>query len=166
LGYDGGTRYQTNDYPEFIAKALGKCSLLASVVNLVELSSIIENKHYEIYKEENNSKISKKEYRHTLKDERASIVEDIQNAWDSLCQCAEIVNIEANSTTDVNTILDNIAKMQIDAYDLMILNLMKKQGIKNILSDDSDFATVPYITLYTANPTIIKNARGQGKLIS
>jgi hypothetical protein len=42
---------------------------------------------------------------------------------------------------------------------------MKAHGIEQVITDDSDYATVPGIRVFTANSNVIKAARNQGKLL-
>ena len=51
----------------------------------------------------------------------------------------------------------------LDGYDLLILEAMDKAGVKQIITDDGDYVTVPGIKVFTANSGAIVAAKSQGK---
>jgi hypothetical protein len=53
----------------------------------------------------------------------------------------------------------------LDGYDLLILEAMDKAGVKQIITDDVDYLTVPGIKVFAANSGAISAARSQGKLL-
>jgi hypothetical protein len=61
--------------------------------------------------------------------------------------------------------LQQFGQVAVDGYDLFLLQAAAKAGITQIITDDSDYATVPGITLFTSNRTILTAARAQGKLL-
>ena len=54
----------------------------------------------------------------------------------------------------------------VDGYDLFILKIMENEGITKVITDDSDYVTVPNIQVFTANPTVLNEASSQDKLIT
>ncbi len=46
-----------------------------------------------------------------------------------------------------------------------MLEAMQREGLTQVITDDSDFATVAGITVFTANNNVIQQAQQQGKLI-
>ena len=53
----------------------------------------------------------------------------------------------------------------LDGYDLYILEAISRASILQVITDDSDFATVPDIQVFTCNNTVLEAAREQGKLL-
>jgi predicted nucleic acid-binding protein len=92
------------------------------------------------------------------------VVNEINTAW------AQVENLSAAmpATVDqpcVDASLTRLQSQKIDGYDLFILESMKAHGIEQVITDDSDYATVPGIRVFTANLNVIKSARNQGKLL-
>ena len=67
--------------------------------------------------------------------------------------------------TKTNTALLRFQTQLLDGYDLLILEAMDKAGVKQIITDDGDYLTVPGIRVFTANSGAISAARSQGKLL-
>jgi 3-dehydroquinate dehydratase len=169
IGYADGKAYQIDDYPSFISSVLGTGKLIASAINLIELSFVIEDVHFDIFREDcrlqRRPQITKKEYRHKFPEKRKEIVQEIKSSWDSVKVVAEITDTNLDSKKDIESILDSVTNSQVDAYDLAILENMKRARTSCILSDDCDFVTVPGITIYTANPSVIEKARSLQRLM-
>jgi hypothetical protein len=53
----------------------------------------------------------------------------------------------------------------MDAYDLISAEVMFEEGIPQVLTSDMDFASVPGITLFTANQRVLLAAQSDKKLL-
>ncbi|MCK5269564.1 MAG: PIN domain-containing protein [Sedimentisphaerales bacterium] len=158
--------YQTHDYPDYIGKVLAaeaflhKCSLSFS-----ELAHIIEKVEREIYQQSQGQQIGTKTYRHNYPALRNDVLEEIEGAWGAVKSMASPLEISVcKSLTD--TAVNELRTKQVDAYDLFILEAMKRAGVTQIITDDGDFATVSDIKIFTANRNVISLAKQQGKLIT
>ena len=154
---------RSRDYLTYINSCLKDDSeLFHSTLSLSEISHTIEKTEYDIYSNRGPAwKI--KEFRHNLA-ERMRVVNEINTAW------AQVENLSAAipATVDqpcVDASLTRLQSQKIDGYDLFILESMKAHGIEQVITDDSDYATVPGIRVFTANLNVIKSARNQGKLL-
>ena len=75
--------------------------------------------------------------------------------------------IESRVTDNFTTeIFNRLQNQLVDGYDAMILETLKRAGQNQIISDDGDFATIAGIQVFTSNPTVLRLARQQGKLIA
>lgn len=158
--------YQTNDYPNYISKAItAGSSLYRSGLNLSELSHIIEKKEFEIYQNDIDPTIKPKEFRHNLSNERISTVKEIEVSWNQVKSMSEFRDIIIDDSKCCD-LIQLIKGSGIDGYDafLTIQELAHNQNF-NIITDDGDFSTIPDICVFTANRTIINQAHKAGKLI-
>ena len=153
--------YQITEYPSYVAKAISDNSLLLYCgLSFAELAHQIEKTEREIF----SSTIKPKDYRHNHPAERAKVVAEVEIAWKqviSIAACTEILIDE----TKTNTALTRFQTQLLDGYDLLILEAMDKAGVKQIITDDGDYLTVPGIKVFTANSAAISAARSQGKLL-
>ncbi len=53
----------------------------------------------------------------------------------------------------------------LDGYDLFMAEAALKAMVTQVITDDGDYATVPGLTVFTANQNVINAARANGKLI-
>ncbi|MDJ0676548.1 MAG: hypothetical protein QNJ36_14390 [Calothrix sp. MO_167.B42] len=154
-------RYQTHEYPSYLAKAISvDSSLLYCGLSLAELAHNIEQTERKIF----DTDIKTKEYRHNYPRERMKVVAEVETAWEqvkSIAACTEILIDE----TKTNTALIRFQTQLLDGYDLLILEAMDKAGVKQIITDDGDYVTVSGIRVFTANGGAISAARNQGKLL-
>ncbi len=165
IGYFSGKPYQVDVYPNFISSIFQSNQLYACVVNLIELSSIIEDACHKIYCREHGVELSKKQYRYTVVDERNKIVDEIKGIWENIKNFATIIDTEVSAHCDIDIILESITNTHVDAYDSLILHHMAKHGIQCIISDDFDFITAPNVHIYTANEKMVSKARHSGQLL-
>jgi predicted nucleic acid-binding protein len=152
--------YQLSAYPNFLKRAkVAGARLHWSPLTWPELAHHIERTECEMAKyygspEANNPKA----YRHNDATERARVVQVISDSW---------LEIEALGTplSDVvlspSSIVEAAALQQqaaLDGYDLFLALALKRANITGIVTDDGDFATVPGISLFTANRTVLRAA--------
>jgi len=154
--------YQLDNYPDYIDEAVTKKAMLYWCgLSLSELAHLIENTEFNVFNRQNN--VKPKEYRHNYKSERLKVINEIQSAWTQVKSVANPLDILVNGTT-TDLILAKITSQPLDVYDLFLLEAANKFGISQILTDDSDFAFVPGIQVFTANRSVIEASRRQGKL--
>ncbi len=75
------------------------------------------------------------------------------------------IDLTLNKIT-VDAALNRFSTQRLDGYDLFMLESMKQESLTKIITDDGDYVTVPEIQMFTANPSVIRAASRQGKLIT
>lgn len=159
---------QVRDYPNYIKKIqsagsrLVRCNLI-----LAELAHLIEDTEYRFFCDAQGydpEKFSRKEYRHnTPSTERDNVTYEIESVWQQVQQFSDTFPLSIDDST-ANTFITDLKTHRLDGYDLFYLDAIRKNGVQ-ILTDDGDFSTVPDITVFTANHTVIDAAKDCGKLI-
>lgn len=160
-------RYQHQEYPAYLSKALSANSLLSYCgLSLVELVHNIERSEREISIRQgtipNNTK--PKQYRHNYPQDRSNVIFEIQLACLQVKAIAAEIEISIENKT-INQALNRLQTQLLDGYDLLILEAMQEAKINSIITDDGDYVTVPNIRIFTANKNVITAARNQGKLV-
>src|SRR5208337_397128 len=156
-------QYQITDYPDYINKAINSGSkLYRSGLNLSELSHIIERKELEIF-QLSNPTVKPKEFRHNFPSERASTVNEIEGSWNQVKNMSEHRDIEIDDTKCCNFI-QLLKGVCIDGYDAFF-SIHEQMQNPNfcIITDDGDFSTIPDITVFTSNRSVIREATRTGK---
>jgi hypothetical protein len=159
--------YQLNNYPNYLAQALGiKATLSYSVLTLAELASVIERIELDIYNRNNGLSLKLKEYRHNYPTERANVVAEVQSAWSQVEAIAVSADLTINDDI-ARAALNRFQAQSVDGYDLLILEAISRAGTGQIqvITDDMDYATVPNIQVFTSNGRVIQAAIAQGKLL-
>jgi len=158
-------RYQLEHYPTYTTNALqAKAKIFKSGLTLAELTHLIEKTEFEIYVGKSKAKMKIKEFRH-FSAQRQQVTAEIEAAWMQVTSMADPLTLTIDTST-VNAALCSLQRDEVDGYDLFYLESMKKHGVVQIITDDSDFATVSGIQVFTANENLIKEARVQGKLLT
>lgn len=157
---------QHEQYERFIKKALdvgctiGRCDLILS-----ELAHQIENTERKIYEHHSlgQKEIFLKDYR-AIPEERKRVVSEVTNAWDMVTRMSEncAVTIDGSAT---RAALEAFRVYPIGGYDIFLLEAMKNKGLKSILTDDSDFAGVGGISIFTSNVRVLEEAKKAGRLV-
>lgn len=164
LGTNKPLPYQINNYPDYIEAAyLSNSKIYRSGLSLAELSHQIEQVEKDIFCLTNNIVVKTKEFRRNYPFERANVVEQIELAWEQVKQMGLPLESEIINELVSDAALSRIQSQFIDGYDMFLVEFIDSAGIKNIISDDSDMASVSGIYLYTANERIINEAKRQGK---
>lgn len=157
--------YQLEDYPTYIDKIIeAGAKIYRTSINLIEISSVIEKTEFNIFKINNNlsEKFSLKEFRHNT--DTKGVTLEIESAWEQICAVSSHLDINLDLVSS-GKLMELIKTETVDGYDrALLLAVMEKQNIR-IISDDSDFSTVPWITLHTANPTVVTKALRRQKLL-
>ena len=157
---------QLTTYPAYLKKILSaKAKLYRSSLSFAELSHQIEKVEHECYGRKNRNGLTLKEFRHNCVPERANVVSEIETAWQQVKSLASIAELSLNEAT-TDSAVTRCKNQLVDGYDLYFLESLHAASLLQILSHDGDFCTVPGITLFTANRSVILAATGQGKLVS
>ncbi|HEY9625909.1 MAG TPA: hypothetical protein V6C84_01280 [Coleofasciculaceae cyanobacterium] len=158
--------YQITSYPKYIQDTIVAGSdLYCSGLMFAELAHRIEKAQQQIFFPSITSSVTPKEYRHNYSSERAKVVTEVQTAWNLICSSyATQLGCQIDQTT-VNAAIQRFQTQALDGYDLFILELMQQHSLKQVITDDGDYVTVPGIQVFTANRNVILAARSQGKLI-
>ncbi|HYW19823.1 MAG TPA: PIN domain-containing protein [Nodularia sp. (in: cyanobacteria)] len=162
-------QHQINSYPNYIADTLtAGATLCYSGLSLAELAHLIESKEYELsiygLTTGPDYRRSAKEYRHNHASERARVICQVQTGWSQVQSISVQIDLKLDETT-VDAAITRFIIQPLDGYDLFILESMKQESIKKIITDDGDYVTVPGIQVFTANPGAIAAAKNQGRLI-
>ncbi|BAZ16812.1 hypothetical protein NIES4071_86900 [Calothrix sp. NIES-4071] len=131
--------------------------------SLAELAHLIEKAEREIFIRANGA-ITTKEYRHNQLLERSKVVAEVETAWNQVKSIGAPINLTINDHT-TDAALNRFKTYLLDGYDLFILETMSTESIRNIITDDGDFVTIPGIEVFTCNLNAINAAQAQGKLV-
>jgi predicted nucleic acid-binding protein len=156
------------DYLNYLKRALSIGSTLyACGVTLVELASSIEADELEIFKASTPgaAATNKKIFRHEYPEERKRVVDEVKASWEQVAQIARLVDLNLNPAA-IARCVRNFETCPVDGYDLLLLEAMERRGVLSILTDDSDFAGVPGVRVFTANAGLIATAYRQRKLVA
>jgi len=93
-----------------------------------------------------------------------AVVADIHAAWAQVENLATLVDLEIDKPA-VNRNTHLVFKLQMDGYDLMMVQALNRFGIEAGYIDDGDYATVPNIRLFTSNRSVIAAAGKPSKLL-
>jgi hypothetical protein len=167
LGNSKPAPYQVELYPEYIDAAfLSESKMYRSGLSLSEVSHQIEKVEYDIFCASHGiSILNKKDFRRNYPIERANVVEQIELAWLQVKQMGIPLESEIINEQVTDQALNRFQNQLIDGYDIFLMEFLHKSGIVNVISDDGDLASVPGIKLFTANRTVISEAKLQGKLV-
>lgn len=158
-------KYQTADYPNYISKVkAAKGNLYYCGLSIAELTHVIEKTEKEIYEQINNLSVPTKEYRHNYPSERSKVEAEIESSYDLIKKMGNLLDLIIN-TNAVDSAFAQQKGVLLDGYDLLLLEAMKQSSIRQIITDDGGFATVPNILVFTANYNVISAARQQSKLV-
>jgi predicted nucleic acid-binding protein len=151
LDESSGRLKEVQYYYDFVDQLVAAGNpLITTRYNISELINIIEKHEYNIFcKSDSSIPYTKKDFRRNLEKRRAlqKILKTTLNNVAATCQVIDFSFTEETLAACVDT-LDN---HRCDVFDFMILDHYKKTNHLNIISDDSDFASVSGITLFTAN---------------
>ncbi len=153
---------QVDEYPNYVGQALNVGSTLYKcTLSFAELAHSIERSERNIF----NPQIAGKDFRHNHAKERRAVIAQIEEAWNLVEGITNGHTVEVAVTTDLIAQSLNRLKVEgLDGYDAFMVEAILSQGIKQVITDDGDFAQVAGITVFTANAPILKQATKQGKL--
>ncbi len=153
-------------YTAYISRALtAKGKLHCSALSFAELAHNIEKTEREIYANQANRTISTKEFRHDYPGQRRNVVTQITATWGDVTSISTLLDMEMN-TGFIQSALSLFPSVALDGYDVFMAESAIKAGITQIITDDGDYATVPGLTVFTANQKVILAAQAAKKLIT
>ena len=85
--------------------------------------------------------------------ERGRVVAEIDVTWQQVEQFGECLTGVVDKPSTARS-LSIISSTLVDAYDAFYLDFMHTAGIDKVLTDDSDFSSVPNIIVFSANKRI------------
>lgn len=157
--------YQLTDYPTYLKKAIqAKSALSCCALNFAELAHNIEKAEREIYADKANKDIGAKPFRHDYPNQRLKVVKQIGDTWSDVRSISTLLDLTLDAAF-MQSAMTLFPSVGLDGYDLFMAETALRNGISQIISDDGDFATVPGITLFTANQRVIKDAKVAKKLL-
>lgn len=158
--------YQLNDYSDYISGALTNAATLCySELLLPELAHIIETTERAIFNVGRTPNLKGKDFRRLHPRNRINIANEVKVVWEQVKGDAQPLALSLYEAI-ADRAISRFARQMVDGYDLFILEIMENEGITKVITDDSDYVTVPNIQVFTANPTVLNEARSQGKLIT
>lgn len=158
--------YQLNDYPNYISSALTNAATLCySELLLPELAHIIETTERNIFNVGRTPKLKGKDFRRLHPRVRINIANEVKVVWEQVKGDAQPLVLSLYEDI-ADRAISRFESQMVDGYDLFILEIMENEGITKVITDDSDYVTVPNIQVFTSNPSVLNEARSQGKLIA
>lgn len=158
------TPAQMTVYRDYLQDCAAKGAIVYHTgLSLAELAHLIEQNERDIYAGAVAS-VTTKEYRHNLPSERTRVVREVQNAWARLKLDSQPLPLVIDDPT-TDAALVRFASQPVDGFDLFLLEGMSAAGVKQVLTDDGDYGTVPGLEVFTANPRVIAAARSAGLLL-
>ena len=128
--------------------------LHTSVYNLTELLNVVEKNEYEIYMQLHPEiPLTKKDFRRMIT-EREKVSQIIKTTLNNALSICSVIDFNFTSNT-LRNFSNQFIDHRCDVFDYAILNNCIMSKDINIISDDSDFSSMPGITLYTANENIL-----------
>jgi len=87
---------------------------------------------------------------------RESVVRDVEMAWRQVESFGTCLDGEVTKAT-TDAALSWLSRSAIDGYDGFYLEFMRLAQIDKILTDDSDFSSVPNIIVFSANKRVCRD---------
>lgn len=157
--------YQVTAYPTFVLQAIvAHAELRRCELSLSELAHLVEKTELAIYRAASGFSGNPKEYRHNEVAERTSVVSEIEAAWSVVRTIGKPLPFTVDEGAGIST-LGRCRNCQVDPYDAMMVEGAGQCGITQVITDDGDYCTIPGITVFTANNTVISSAKAAGKFI-
>ncbi|MDS4020202.1 MAG: PIN domain-containing protein [Candidatus Competibacter sp.] len=157
--------YQLRYYPNYLKQAIQTKSILyCCALNYAELAHNIEKAEREIYADKASKNIGAKPFRHDYPNQRLKIVRLIGDTWSDVRSISTLLDLTLDSAF-MQSAMTLFPSVGLDGYDLFMAETALHSGISQIITDDGDFATVPGITLFTANQRVIQDAKADRKLL-
>jgi predicted nucleic acid-binding protein len=148
-------------YASYLTKALAAGSrLYVSGLSQAELIHVIEKAEMELFGKTKELK----EFRYNFPAQRTMVVSEATTAWSVVQNMAVTVDVLVDDDMHKRT-LARLSTCTMDAYDLISAEVMFEEGIPQVLTSDMDFASVPGITLFTANQRVLLAAQSDKKLL-
>jgi hypothetical protein len=163
---NGPQPYQIANYPAYLKAAIGAKSPLSCYgLTFAELAHNIEKAEREIYEAQAGKKISPKMFRHDYPNQRRKLVALISDTWADVLSVSDMLDLEMDGSF-MKSALSLFPSVGLDGYDLFMAEAAINAGVPQVITDDGDYATVPRLTVFTANQKVILAAQTAGKLIT
>ena len=156
-------------YAPFLEPAVAAKGLCTDAFNLAELAGLVERKELErrFLLHDTKQNFVVKRARYMFADELARIRTTAQTVAASAAKNLSILpRHQGGATLEMNENAVEWTQCNADFGDAVLVAAAKRQGIRDICSDDGDLITCPGITVYTANNDAIATARLAGKLLA
>ena len=142
--------YQIRDYPQYIGRALHAGSFLGwSAASVAELAHVIGRAERTLLNARLGIDVGIKEFRRDYADEREDAVAEIQAAWGSINSIGSIIDMDINHDLIANALI-RLSSEPLDGYDALVVEHLCRSSIRQVITDDSDFAAVSGLTVFTA----------------
>jgi hypothetical protein len=162
---NGPQAYQLADYPAFLKAAIGaQATLHCYGLTFAELAHNIEKAEREIVEAQAGKDIKPKLFRHDYPNQRRKLVSLISDTWADVLSVSTMLDLDMDGDF-MRSALSLFPSVSLDGYDLFMAEAALKAGVMQIVTDDGDYATVPGLTIFTANYRVIQEASQVGKLI-
>jgi predicted nucleic acid-binding protein len=157
--------HQRATYPLYLKNALTvQAKTLRFVLGQAELFHLIEKAECDSFIASHPG-TRPKEFRHNFPAERVRVEAECRIAWQTVKGLtAPLDAMVDDSVTDAA--LARFRTQALDGYDLYLLEAMQNAGLRQILTDDGDFCTVPGLQVFTANQNVINLAAAQKRLLA
>ena len=97
-------------------------------------------------------------------DQRSTVLKDIDAAWQVVVNSSQCLDFICDADA-ANNAMGRMKRETLDGYDYFHIECALRNGIRNFITDDTDFASADDITVFTSNPKTIQQARFAGKLV-
>lgn len=161
---NGNQKQQAIDYPSYFKLALAaKSKFYSSGLVFAELAHNIERTEKNIYDSNLASPLDLKDYRHDYPRQRAKVTTLINDAWSDILGFSELlkINLDDAFMQEATALFPTVG---LDGYDAFTAQAAIKTRV-NVITDDGDFASVPGLTVFTANARVINVAAQSGMLV-
>lgn len=163
---NGPQAYQLADYPIFLKAAISaKAMLHCYGLTFAELAHNIEKAEREIYQAQLGNIISAKAFRHEYPGQRLKLVSLMNDTWADVLSVSTMLDLDMDKEF-MQSALSLFPSTSLDGYDLFMAEAALKAGVTQIITDDSDYATVHGLTVFTANRRVIQAAQTAGKVLA
>lgn len=157
--------YQLADYPAYLKMAIGVASVLyCSGLMFAELAHNIEKAEREIYEVSLPRPVNAKQFRHDYPNQRRKLLALVNDTWADVLCVASMLDLTVDQTF-MESALTLFPSVGLDGYDLFMVESALGNGVRQIVTDDGDYASVPGLTVFTANQRVIEEAGRTGRLI-
>ncbi len=159
-------------YRSFI-EAATECgaSLWHSALSLAELTHVIEKTEFRVWWREQGNPLpldtrqgnrEMKLFR-AMTEQRERVCSQIERAWKLVRSWSEPIDVPVDHNAST-AMLQKLRAHTLDAYDALMLHAMRRSGVNQILTADSDFGDVAGLEVFTAHGYLIGCARSDGML--
>lgn len=166
IAYEADPRV-ANLYPQVLSHLFNdvRTKLMRSKLSFSELANLIDRDSWKAYQHD-HGRLSRKAYR-KISDERQLVIAAIDNCLKQVETYTH--DIEANrfeeilnDITEANFV-ETLAESYLDPTDAMMINIIRENGVKNVITDDGDYLSVRDIYLFTLNRKALGYAQQENK---